>query len=133
MVVLDASVILKWFREEKDSDRALSYRDGHIKGTERIICPILLHYELLNALITKRDLTMLDIVDILKELQRLQIVLVVPDQIEADHSAALIAMERGLSFYDASYIALAQKAKVDFITADKQLVERANLPFVKLL
>ncbi|MFY9484401.1 MAG: type II toxin-antitoxin system VapC family toxin [Patescibacteria group bacterium] len=130
MVVLDASVILKWFRDEPDSEKALVYRSEHVSGKQQIVCPILLHYELVNALVTKRDLSIRDVTDILKDLQRSQILLASPSIVEDEQYAAIIAMEKGISYYDASYIALAHRLKANLITADKKLIEKVNLPFV---
>lgn len=49
-VVADASVIVKWFIEEQDSDKALILRDRHISGVMTISIPVLALYEILNAL-----------------------------------------------------------------------------------
>jgi len=42
MVVLDTSVIVKWFIEEKGSERALLWLEKHIKKEEIILLLILL-------------------------------------------------------------------------------------------
>lgn len=41
MVVLDTSVIIKWFVEEKGSERALFLMEKHIKGEEIVLVPSL--------------------------------------------------------------------------------------------
>ena len=38
-VVVDASVIVKWFVEEEGSDKSLKLRDRYIEGEIRIIAP----------------------------------------------------------------------------------------------
>ena len=48
-VVIDASVIVKWFVAEKGSDYALKLRDMYISGEIKIAAPELLLYEVLNA------------------------------------------------------------------------------------
>ena len=48
--VVDASVALKWFVTEPDSDRALALLDDHLGGTRRILGPSLLPFEVGNAL-----------------------------------------------------------------------------------
>lgn len=132
MVVLDASIVLKWFRQETDSDKALKFRKDHIAGINQIVCPALVHYELFNVLITKRNLSMDDILGVLEELKRLQIALYFPNEMEI-RDAAIIALEKEISFYDATYVALANALKTDLITADKKLTRQLKLPFVKLL
>jgi len=49
-MILDASVILKWFIEEKDTDKALKIRDDYVAGKIDIEIPDLLIYELANVL-----------------------------------------------------------------------------------
>lgn len=49
-VVVDASIVVKWFLEEEFSDRALRLRDDYINRVIVIIVPSLLEYEVLNAL-----------------------------------------------------------------------------------
>jgi len=41
MVVLDTSVIVKWFIEEKGSERSLVWLEKHIKKEEIILVPSL--------------------------------------------------------------------------------------------
>ena len=53
-VVLDASVLVKWFVEEDASDKALMLRDKYIEGELVILAPELILYEVLNALYFKR-------------------------------------------------------------------------------
>jgi len=49
-VVLDASVVAKWYLKEKYSEQALKIRDDYISGRITIAVPSLLDYEVLNAL-----------------------------------------------------------------------------------
>jgi len=50
MIILDASVIVKWFSEEEYTDKALEIRERIRMEEERVIVPDLLLYELANAL-----------------------------------------------------------------------------------
>ncbi|MEM2941687.1 MAG: type II toxin-antitoxin system VapC family toxin, partial [Thermoproteota archaeon] len=49
-LVLDASVIVKWFSIEEDSDIAVEIRDKHVEGVLSIVSPDLALYEVVNAL-----------------------------------------------------------------------------------
>jgi len=53
-VVVDASIVVKWFVEEEGSDKSLKLRDQYIEGKIRIIAPELMIFETLNALYYKR-------------------------------------------------------------------------------
>ena len=44
-IVIDASVVVKWFIEENDSDKALLLRDRFIDGKVELYIPILLYFE----------------------------------------------------------------------------------------
>ncbi|MGI0078841.1 MAG: hypothetical protein ACRECH_04385 [Nitrososphaerales archaeon] len=46
--MIDASVLVKWYVQEADSDRTLLLRDKHVNG-ELQLCPALISYETLNA------------------------------------------------------------------------------------
>jgi predicted nucleic acid-binding protein len=50
MIVLDASVVIKWFSEEEYTEKALELRERIRYGEEQVIAPDLLLYELANAL-----------------------------------------------------------------------------------
>jgi predicted nucleic acid-binding protein len=50
MNVLDASVIIKWFVKEEDSDKAIFLRDEYMQNLSEIAVPDLVLYEITNAL-----------------------------------------------------------------------------------
>jgi len=43
----------------------------------------------------------------------------------------LLGKRYKITAYDANYIALAKKLHIDFVTADKKLVKKVNLSYVK--
>ncbi len=48
--VVDASVLVKWFMEEEDRDRALGLRELHTSGRSTLFVSELTFLEILNAL-----------------------------------------------------------------------------------
>ena len=57
MIVLDASVALKWvFAEETGRDQARLYRERHVSGENPGAVPELFFYEIANVLATKTTL-----------------------------------------------------------------------------
>ena len=50
VLVLDASVVVKWFTKEEDKDLAIEYRDQFLTGEIDIALPDLILYELANVL-----------------------------------------------------------------------------------
>jgi predicted nucleic acid-binding protein len=133
MVVLDTSVIIKWFIEEKGSKRALIWLERHIKGTEKIVVPSLLFYEIANVLRYKKELPLSEIWKVIEYLFRLNLKIeeVNPELIMR---AVLLAREKEISVYDATFVVLAVIYHILFYTADKELYEKLKeFNFVKLL
>ena len=134
MIVVDASVVMKWLMpRESHAESAFAIRQGHIEGREPCACPELLLYEVADALITKSRLPV--------EEALAGLALMLNDELvrypleEADPDVAMrVARERGLSLYDAAYVALAKQLGCTLVTADRQLYQRTRpLKWVTLL
>ena len=133
MIILDASVVVKWFSEEEYTDKALALRELIRKGEERVIVPDLLLYELANALKYNPNFNVIDVGDALQSLFDMDLDIVTPLP-EIINSAITIAFEYTITVYDAFYIALAKGLNLNFITADGRLCERVrDLDFVKFI
>lgn len=131
MVVVDASVIYKWFdKSEENRDLAIQILEDHLSGENKIIILDLTLYELSNAWSTKSKLPLPKIKINLWDLQKynLEIESVTFDLL---NKTMEMAKEYGISVYDASYIVLAKEQKCNLITADEKLVSRVNLLYVK--
>lgn len=132
-MVLDASVILKWFMKEDDSDKAMSLKETHCIGKFNIVVPDILLYEVGNALRYEPEFSPEEIKLCLKELYELNLNIIAP----LPHILNLIpdiAFHYDITFYDASYICLAQILNIQFVTADEKLYNKVKiLSFVNLL
>ena len=131
-IVLDSSVVAKWYLDEEQKQEALKLRDLHIENQITITVPVLLLFELGNIFIT-RGLNQRDFYGNFEKLLNFEINF--PD---ADflflRVTFFIAKKYKLTFYDATYVALAQNLKCNFVTADQKLYQATkNLKFVKLL
>jgi predicted nucleic acid-binding protein len=133
MIVLDASVIVKWFSEEEYADKALQIRERFLKGEESIIIPDLLLYELANALRYNRDFNSTDVRDALASIFDMDIDIIVP--ISALISSAItLAFDHNITIYDAFYVALAKESGLSLVTADDKLYKRTReLNLVKFI
>lgn len=135
-LVFDASVVAKWFFEEEETDLALTLLEEHKLGKININVPVLLLFEFGNTLIKKfrEDIdTQEEFNRDLADLLASELNFVAPTQ-DLLKLTCTLARKYEITFYDATYVALAQKLKCDFITADKKLVKAAKrLKFVKLL
>jgi len=124
-LVLDASVIIKWFTQEEKREQAIDLREKHINGDIEIVVPDLLLYEVSNALRFNPNFKEEDIKKAIQSLFDIDINIVVPVQ-ETLQEAVDIAYSKNITIYDAFYIALAQTIGFDFITADEKLYEKTK-------
>ena len=126
MIVLDASVILKWiFGDEDGGNKALRWKNDHAAGSETIAVPDLLFYEVANALATKTRLSKEDVAEAFSllwdfKLERFDF------GKEEFLSAMFLSKEYAITLYDAAYIELACRLDCLFITADKKLYDKAR-------
>jgi len=122
-VVIDASVVIKWFVKEKDRERALMLREKHVKGGTLLSAPCLLAYEVCNALRHNPDFIEEDVKKAVKSLFELHIEFA-PPTIDNMNLAVENAFRHGITAYDASYLSLAETENCPFVTADEKLYER---------
>lgn len=135
MVIVDTSLIYKWFVDEEpkqitDSSRALL--KSFLNGKEKILCPSLILYELGNILSYKTKLSKSDIDNIWSRFSNINLPLVNPTQ-ELIKKCIDFSLQYHASVYDASYAVLAMEKKCILLTADSKFAKKINLSFVKLL
>lgn len=73
VLVLDATVAVKWFTNEPLRDKALLIRDKYVKGLVDLIAPGLLFYEVANALRYNPRFGVEEVKNALKALEKLGI------------------------------------------------------------
>lgn len=125
MSILDASIVLKWFVQEDDIDKADLIRRRHIEGIEQIVVPDLLLYEVSNALRFHPEFSPGEIKQAMNTLFDMELEIITPT-LTLLHKAIDIAKEQNVTCYDATYLALAEELKDIFITADQKFVNRLS-------
>ncbi len=122
-VVVDASIVAKWFLEEEYSGQALKLRDDYIGGSFQIVVPSLLEYEVLNALRYSGVYSPEELRSIGLALNKYGFE---TRELGGELKAKTIALaiEHNITIYDASYIALAKTLNAKLYTADNELVEK---------
>jgi predicted nucleic acid-binding protein len=122
-VVLDASVILKWFVKEDETERALKLKALHLSSVVEIVIPSLLYYEIINVLRYKQDFGKKNVENAVTALSRLQLL---TQEWTKDFGIASVerAFEYGITIYDGSYLALGRAMNCPFITADKKMLAK---------
>lgn len=134
-VVLDASVILKWYLpDESYSENALELLKYFTMGTLDILAPALLEYELISGLVIARKrgrLAESSVTSALNAFECLGIRLVDPS--EHYDRIAWYCHTYARSAYDACYLALAEREDILLITADERLFNsvKADLTWVR--
>ena len=129
-VVVDASIVVKWFVEEEGSDKALRLRDKYIDGEISIIAPELIIFEVLNALYYKRLFSESEMKEISEALEAYSFTLY---SLKGEYAEKTIetAVENGITIYDASYVALAMIRDTYLYTADEKLIEKLKGEYLK--
>ena len=134
MIVLDASVVLKWiFDEEAGGEQAARLKDSHVAGHEIVAVPDLLFYEIGNVLATKTRLSEAAIAEAFSllwdfSLERFDLGL------EEFRSGLVLSRKYKITLYDAAYVELSRRLKCTFVTADRKLYEKVkSLKTVELL
>ncbi|MEO8211428.1 MAG: type II toxin-antitoxin system VapC family toxin [bacterium] len=126
MIVLDASVILKWFIVEIDSEKATDFKNQYSKNELDIIIPDLLLYEVANALRYKESVDINEINLILTSLFALQLKVVSPS-LNLFQKAIPISQDFEVSLYDSTYLALAIELDCYLITAGEKFYKKIIL------
>ncbi|MEI7635848.1 MAG: type II toxin-antitoxin system VapC family toxin [Syntrophus sp. (in: bacteria)] len=134
-VVLDASVILKWYLpDELYGKNALDLLEKFTIGTLDVAAPTLLEYELVNALMFAGKRGRLGAGAVMTALEGFKC-LGIPLLGPAGHYDRIIyyCHTYARSAYDGSYLALAERESRELVTADERLFNgvKAELPWVR--
>ncbi len=124
-LVVDASIVVKWFVPEQDSEHALKLRDAHAEGRITLYAPDLLVYEVANALRYRADLAAGDLESDIEALFLVDIMIMTPSSRSVSR-AALKARQYGVTVYDAAYMELAEDIGSQLVTADDKLYKKAG-------
>jgi predicted nucleic acid-binding protein len=136
-VVLDASVILKWYLPDEDqSEEALDLLKRYISDDMEIIAPSLLEYEVINGLMVARKRTRLSDDAILSAIEGFGNLGIRLLSFSGQYARLIYFCNTySRSAYDASYLSVAESEKIPFITADEVLYKavKKDLHWVKRL
>src|SRR3989339_878140 len=117
--VIDASFVLAYLLDE-DNVMIDSIFEKQVKREIYFISPSLLKYEVGNTLRTKLMRKKIK----KEEAQRLYrsfLAINIKEELLDFHDVLDLALEKNLSFYDASYLYLAKSKKIDLLTLDHSL------------
>ncbi len=118
-IVLDSSVVVKWFSTETKSVEALKFLDSYIQGSIELTIPEVLFCEVGNALRYKPDYDTQKWKIALAQLfnLRMKVTHLTEDLIMRTGE---IAYDGKVTFYDALPVAIAEHKKTVCVTADEE-------------
>ncbi len=123
--VVDASVAVKWFLPEPDTPQAIAVRDAHVDGRLTLVAPLLLVYEVANAMRYHPQVGAEALAEHLEDLFALSLGFDVPSE-ESLGEAVRVAYGRGATVYDAAYLSLAERLDCPLVTADSEQLAAAG-------
>jgi predicted nucleic acid-binding protein len=132
-LVIDSSVALKWALAEPNSDKSLAIRDGYLKQIHELLVPDVFPIEVAHALAKAERRNLLapplgseHLSDILAILPP------VHPSIPLLPRAYEIASAVRIGVYDCLYVALAERERCEFVTADQKLITnlQKEFPFI---
>ena len=118
-IVLDSSVVVKWFSTESKSVEALKLLDSYLQGTVELTISEILICEIGNALRYKPDYDIQKWKTALAQLFNLHMNLIHLTE-DLTSRTGEIAYEGKVTFYDALPVAIAEHRKTICITADEE-------------
>jgi predicted nucleic acid-binding protein len=122
VLILDASVAVKWYVKEEMRDIALKVRDRFVSGLVELEAPSLILYEVGNALRYHPGSAATDCAEAVAQLRNIGLVFHELDD-DLTSEAATLAYKEGITFYDAVYLALADALEARLVTADTNLFD----------
>ena len=132
--VVDASVVLKWFLRETDSDIADLLLEKFLNDEVQLLAPDLILVEMASALwkrvMIRKEMSADEATLIHRDILTLPLTLVASGTLAA--AAFQFALKHKHSVYDAFYCALAIERNCDFLTADRALANKLRdvFPFI---
>jgi len=131
IIVVDASILVKWYVVETFREEALKLRVSYLKGVIELASPAIMPFEVLNAArYAKREIDE----DKLKKISRsLSLYGVRLYQLDGDYIDLVVetSLRNNITVYDASYVALAQHLDTILYTADEKLIEKLSDEYTK--
>jgi predicted nucleic acid-binding protein len=126
-IVLDASIGVKWFRYENESNTDLANKllQQQFQNEIEIIVPDLFFFEIINTLLSKKYLNVDDIYSASESLHLMNMKVIFSNKKIIDTSIN-IADRTKLTFYDSLYISVAISEQALLLTEDKEILKYSD-------
>ena len=124
-LVLDASVIVKWFCEEEYTDIALRIRDRFFVGELTVVVPELMFYEVSNAIRYNEVMSIEEKLELVDDVFSMDFDVVTSNK-EILSEAMKSALGTDATIYDSVYLAVGRFKRCNLITADRAFRDKVN-------
>jgi predicted nucleic acid-binding protein len=135
-LVVDASVVIKWFIHEKGTDSALSLAESAAVGEIDLCVPDICFAECANVIwrLVAKQSVLTESQGELAASQLAELPLAAVPCRDLIATAYRMAIEKGITVYDGLYVALACAHDATLITADRRLCRKlADTPYAPLI
>ena len=125
LLVIDASVAVKWFVVEPHRGKALEIRESYVRGVVELLAPSLIQYEVGNAIRFHPGSTPEHVAEAVQSILGMQMGGGEVSAVLAE-AASGIAFEEEITLYDAFYLALAERNRARLVTDDRRLYRKVR-------
>lgn len=122
-ILIDSSVLIKWFIHEEDSNEALKLRDAFLAGNVNLVMPELAIYEISNALRFSKLFLGEEVKRCVRALLTLDVEVLTFD-FHFLEEAIDLSIDKQLAIYDAYFVACAKNNDLTFVTADTRALKK---------
>lgn len=122
-LVVDSSVVAKWYLEEPGSKHAMALRDEFATGKLELSVPTLLFYEVMNALRFSGAFGGEELAVASRSLSEYRFQAWRPRG-KLLEIATRLSVDEDVTLYDASYVALAKIKGTRVVTEDREILEK---------
>ena len=133
-VVVDSSIVIKWFVAEPYSDQARRVLEGYQAAELALLAPDLLYAEVGNIIWKKhrfQGLAREDAQEIINSIQLIDFTLTSSADLLTE--AYRLAVHHQRTVYDALYLALSVRQRCPLLTADEKLVNALSTTFPNVM
>lgn len=133
-MVVDTSVVIKWFFKESYEKEALILRDAFRKGECSLLAPDLIYSEFANTVwkrVSFYNLDPDDGIQIIGTFQRIPLQISSAKDLLAE--AFAIAVQCKCTIYDALFLALSNERSCRIVTADRKFYEAVSPVFQNIM
>jgi predicted nucleic acid-binding protein len=131
-IIIDSSVALKWFfPEEEFSIEALKIKKDFTEKEITISIPILFFYEVGNVLKGSVKSSRIDSIKaktVYEKFTYAEFIIYSSKKLFQDAFEKAASLD--ITFYDASYVVLAEYLEIPFYTADRKLLQKAKEKYI---